>query len=219
MPMPERNQVAERRNQVAERVQSLLEEGHVRPGDRLPPERRLAAELGVSRSTLREGLRRLIDLGIVEARQGSGTYVAPLDLDDLLDVRLQLEPYAARLAAGRRSEQDLARLDATLAELRAHEDDPAAFAAADARLHQAVTDAAGSVALRVLLAALADLLRRSRDTTASDPAVRGAALAELERLVDAIRAGDGPAAERAMRAHLRDVGAALPRRRPEVLSG
>jgi GntR family transcriptional regulator, transcriptional repressor for pyruvate dehydrogenase complex len=197
------------RNQVAERVQTLLEEREVEPGDRLPPERQLAAELGVSRSTLREGLRRLVDLGIVEARQGSGTYVAPLDLDDLLEARLQLEPYAARLAARRRGQQDLARLDRALTELRARQDDPAAFAAADARLHQVVTEAAGSVALRVLLAALGDLLRRSRDTTASDPAVRAAALNQLERLVEAIGAGDAEGAERAMRTHLRDVGAAL----------
>lgn len=123
------------RKQVAERVQALLEEREVAPGDRLPPERQLAVELGVSRSTLREGLRRLIDLGIVEARQGSGTYVAP--------------------------------------------------------------------------PALADLLRRSRDTTASDPAVRAATLVELECLVEAIRAGDAAGAEGAMRAHLRDVGTAL----------
>jgi GntR family transcriptional regulator, transcriptional repressor for pyruvate dehydrogenase complex len=197
------------RNQVAERVQTLLEEREVEPGDRLPPERQLAAELGVSRSTLREGLRRLVDLGIVEARQGSGTYVAPLDLDDLLEARLQLEPYAARLAARRRGQQDLERLDRALTELRARQDDPAAFAAADARLHQVVTEAAGSVALRVLLAALGDLLRRSRDTTASDPAVRAAALNQLERLVEAIGAGDAAGAERAMRTHLRDVGAAL----------
>lgn len=197
------------RKQVAERVQALLEEREVAPGDRLPPERQLAVELGVSRSTLREGLRRLVDLGIVEARQGSGTYVAPLDLDDLLEARLQLEPYAARLAARRRKAKDVTRLDRALAELRARRGDPAAFAAADARLHQAVTEAAGSVALRVLLAALADLLRRSRDTTASDPAVRAAAMVQLERLVEAIRARDASGAEGAMRAHLRDVGTAL----------
>lgn len=202
------NQVAERAP-LAERVQALLEERGVEPGDRLPPERQLAAELGVSRSTLREGLRRLVDLGIVEARQGSGTYVAPLDLDDLLDARLQLEPYAARLAARRRDAGDLARLDRALADLRATEADPHGFAAADTRLHQAVTEVAGSVALRVLLAALGDLLRRSRDTTASDPTVRAATLAQLERLVAAIQARDASAAERAMRAHLRDVGAAL----------
>lgn len=197
------------RNHVAERLQALLAERDLAPGDRLPPERQLAAELGVSRASLREGLRRLLDLGVVQARQGSGTYVAQVDLADLLQVRLRLEPYAAGLAARRRSPRDLARMDELVAELRATQPDPAAFAATDALLHMAIVDAAGSPSLRILLVTIGDLLRHSRATTAPDAALRAAALARLEQLVGAIRAGDGPAAERAMRAHLREVGATL----------
>lgn len=197
------------RNHVAERLQALLAERDLAPGDRLPPERQLAAELGVSRASLREGLRRLLDLGIVQARQGSGTYVADVDLADLLAARLRLEPYAAGLAARRRSPHDLAHMDELLAELRATQPDPAAFGAVDARLHAAVLAASGSMALRVLLDALADLLRHSRATTAPDAAVRDATLAQHEQLVTAIRDRDAAAAERAMRVHLREVGAAL----------
>jgi GntR family transcriptional repressor for pyruvate dehydrogenase complex len=196
------------REAVSERLRTLLEE-EVGPGDRLPPERRLAEELGVSRGSVREGLRRLVDLGIVEARRGSGTYVAPIDLDDLLEVRLRVEPFAARLAAQRRTAAQLKRLRRTLGGLRAVLGDANAFAAADLEIHRTVTDASGSVALRVLLAALGDLLRQSRETTAPEHEVRVAALAALERLVDAIDAGDARGAERAMRAHLREIGAAL----------
>jgi len=199
------------REAVSERLRTLLEE-EVGPGDRLPPERRLAEELGVSRGSVREGLRRLVDLGIVEARRGSGTYVAPVDLDDLLEVRLRVEPYAARLAAQRRTASQLKRLRRTLERLRAVLDDADAFAAADLEIHRTVTAASGSVALQVLLAALGDLLRQSRETTASQREVRVAALSALERLVDAVAAADAAAAERAMRAHLREVGAALRRR-------
>jgi GntR family transcriptional repressor for pyruvate dehydrogenase complex len=199
------------REAVSERLRTLLEE-EVRPGERLPPERRLAEELGVSRGSVREGLRRLVDLGIVESRRGSGTYVAPVDLDDLLEVRLRVEPYAARLAAQRRSPSQLKRLHRTLARLRAVLDDADAFAAADLEIHRTITDASGSVALRVLLAALGDLLRQSRETTAPERDLRVAALAALERLVEAVDAGDATRAERAMKAHLRDVGAALRRR-------
>jgi GntR family transcriptional repressor for pyruvate dehydrogenase complex len=199
------------RNRVAERLLTLLADGELGGGDRLPPERDLAEQLGIARSSLREGLRRLVDLGIVEARQGSGTYVTPVDLADLLAVRLQLEPYAARLAAARRGEDDLGWLDEALDELRAGESDATRFAAADARLHALVTDASGSVALRIVLTALADLLRYSRATTSTDAGVRAGALVQHERIVTAIRAGDGLAAERAMRAHLRDVGRALAR--------
>jgi len=192
-------------NHAAERLEAMLAARRLAPGDRLPPERQLAAELGVSRASLREALRRLVDLGIVEARQGSGTYLAPVDLADLFAARLRIEPQAARLAARRRGDEQLAQLEQTLAELRATERDAAAFAAADARLHEIVTDASGSRALRVLLAALADLLRHSRARTASDDAVRAAALTQLTALVAAIRERDAAGAERAMRAHLRAV--------------
>ncbi|MGB2711956.1 MAG: FCD domain-containing protein, partial [Conexibacter sp.] len=198
------------RNHVAERVQALLADGSLAPGDRLPSERRLAAELGVSRSSVREGLLRLVDLGIVEARRGSGTYMASVDLHDLLGARLQLEPYAARLAARRRSAGQVSELEHLLAELRSQQGDPAAFAEVDARIHETVTAASGSLALRVLLEALTDLLRQSRATTASDPDVRARTLVVLQALVEAVRDGDGAGAERAMRTHLRDVGGALP---------
>lgn len=197
------------RTHVAERLRELLADEDLGPGDRLPPERELATRLGVSRSSLREGLRRLTDLGIIEARQGSGTYLAPLDLGDLFEVRQRLEPLAARLAAERRGEQDVARLDAALAEMRAEAADAAAFADADVRAHAAVVEASRSLPVRVLFAAIADLLRHSRPTTASTPAVRAHALEEIERVVEAIRRGDADAAEAAMARHLADVGATV----------
>lgn len=196
-------------NQVAERIRLMLAERDLAPGDRLPPERQLAAELSMSRASLREGLRRLVDLGVVEARQGSGTYLAAVDLDDLFAVRLRLEPYAAQRAATRRTDVQLAELDAALRDLRATLDDATAFAAADARVHGVVLEAAESPALRVLLAALHDLLTHSRATTAGDPAVRAATLARHEQLAEALRARDGKRAERAMAAHLRETRGAL----------
>jgi GntR family transcriptional repressor for pyruvate dehydrogenase complex len=198
------------RNAVADRVRILLDERALVPGDRLPSERELAAHLGVSRSSLREGLGRLADLGIIEARRGSGTYLAPLDLRDLTEARLRLEPYAARLAAERRDPRDLARLDDTLAELRASLGERVAFADADLRLHATIAEASRSLPVRVLLDAVADLLRHSRAVTAVDPDTRRATVVVLERLVQAIHAGDGPAAETAMREHLVHVVAALP---------
>lgn len=201
------------RNNVAERVRHLLAERQLAPGDRLPPERQLAAELAISRASLREGLRRLIDLGILEARQGSGTYLAAVDLDELLAVRLRIEPYAARRAAKRRTDAQLAELDMMLVELRATRADPDAFAAADARVHGIVLDASQSPTLRVLLAALEDLLAHSRATTSSAPAVRADTLARHEQLVAALRAGDGGRAERAMAAHLRELRRSLARGR------
>lgn len=198
------------RNAVADRVRSLLDEQALVPGDRLPSERELASQLGVSRSSLREGLGRLADLGIIEARRGSGTYLAPLDLRDLTEARLRLEPYAARLAAQRRDAGDLARLDAALAELVVLRTETAAFAEADLRLHEAIVAASRSLPVRVLLDAIADLLLHSRAVTSVDLTTHAATIALLERLVAAIHARDGAAAEAAMREHLGHVVAALP---------
>ncbi|MDO8186399.1 FadR/GntR family transcriptional regulator [Conexibacter sp. JD483] len=197
------------RNHVAERLRELLSDEHVAPGERLPPERELAAQLGVSRSSLREGLRRLSDLGIIESRQGSGTYRAPLDLGDLFEVRRRLEPLAARLAATRRDAHDLRLLDEAVAEMRAALPDANHFGDADVAAHAAIVEASGSVPLRVLFSAIADLLRHSRTSTASDPALRTLALEEMGAIVGAIDAGDGDAAEQAMHAHLQHVGASV----------
>lgn len=197
------------RNQVSDRLRALLDERVLGPGDRLPSERTLALELGISRAGLREGLRRLSALGLIEARRGSGHYLTTVDLADLLEVRLRVEPYAAALAAARRDAEDLELFAELLADLRAAEAEPDSFAAADLRLHAAIVAAARSAPLRILLDALADLLRYSRTRTAPAPALRSDALRDLRSLVDAIAAGDPPAAEAAMRTHLEAVSATL----------
>jgi GntR family transcriptional repressor for pyruvate dehydrogenase complex len=198
------------RNAVTDRLWALLRERDLQPGERLPPERDLATQLGVSRSSLREGMRRLGDLGIVDARQGSGTYLAALDLSDLLAMRLALEPPIARLAAQRRSSTDLDALADLLAQMAAARDRPDAFAAADVRLHATVAAASHSLPARVLLDAIADLLRHSRSATAPDADLRARTLDAVGAIVAAIRAGDGDGAEAAMRRHLAEVGGALP---------
>src|ERR1700754_297533 len=175
---------------VGQQLQALVLERGIEAGERLPAERDLASELGISRAALREGLRGLIDLGVLEARRGSGTYLAGVDLDDLFAVRLRLEPYAAGLAARRRGAGDLARFEQLLSALRAVEGDARRFAAADASLHEAIVIAARSSTLRTLLDALADMLRYSRARTAPDPVTRAETLRHLEALVAAIAATD-----------------------------
>jgi GntR family transcriptional repressor for pyruvate dehydrogenase complex len=197
------------RNPVAEQVRELIAQANLAPGDRLPPERDLAIRLGVSRTTLREGLRRLADLGILRVRQGAGTYIAALDLGDLLDVRLRIEPLAARLAAQRHGDEDLTRLDAGLARMRATLEDAAEFSAADVITHAAIADASASLPIRVTFDAIADLLRHSRAATAIDPVTRDSSLAEMTRIVAAIRATEPDAAEQAMLDHLEHVGLSL----------
>ena len=112
-------------DQIAARVVAMITERHLKPGDRLPPERELAQVMGVSRSSLREALRALSLLGVTEMRQGDGTYLTALDpdalmrpfglvlalsdgqLQELFEARRVIEPGLAALAAERIDEETL----------------------------------------------------------------------------------------------------------------
>lgn len=191
-------------SEIGERIRELLVERGLKPGDRLPPERQLAAEFGIARSSLREGLRRLVDLDILNARQGSGTYLATVDLVDLMEVRLRLEPYAASLAAQRRSATQLGEMEELVAQMEPT-DDPTSFAVLDLRLHELVVRSAASPALLVVHSALTDLLQYSRANTSPDPALRAATSMRHARLLDAVRAQNSEAAQEEMRRHLSEV--------------
>jgi GntR family transcriptional repressor for pyruvate dehydrogenase complex len=122
---------------VLEQLRRSLDQGHFAPGDKLPPERDLARQLGVSRTTLREAVRVLEGERAVEVRRGSSGGIVVLqravrpanlrarlkEFDEIIDFRLAVEPMAARLAAGRRTKSDVTALGRALArldELAAH---------------------------------------------------------------------------------------------------
>src|SRR3954452_19708685 len=110
-------------DQIAQRLIALITERHLKPGDRLPPERELSAAMGVSRSSLREALRALTMLGVADMRQGDGTYLTELNpetlmrpvglvlalshagLAELFEARKLVEPALAFLAAERIEDQ------------------------------------------------------------------------------------------------------------------
>ena len=179
------------------------------PDGRLPSERALAELMEVSRPALREAMRRLVDLRIVKARRGSGTYLVRPDLEELLVVRRALEPVAARLAARLASPDERAEIAGLTTQLGRAQRHRRRFVALDLELHRAVARASHN---RVLVACLDDLdqmLRASRAQTAGDPATRRATVDDLRRLSEAIVAGRGPAAGAAMSAHLDRIAQAL----------
>ena len=196
--------------QVAEELRSLLMSGRYAPGERLPAERDLAARLGVSRPTAREAIGHLTEAGLVEARRGSGTYVTAVDVRALLEVRLQLEPFAAELAAARRDRAQARRLRELLAELAGAIDEPARFGELDALVHQEIWEAAGNPVLRETLDRLSGLALLSRAVTTADPKLRRATLKRMRQLVKAIAAQDAPAARHAMAQHLAEIAASAP---------
>jgi DNA-binding FadR family transcriptional regulator len=171
-------------------------------GSRIPTEPELVAQLGIARNTVREAVRALAYTGLLEIRQGSGTYVlttselagvmqrrfASTKLRDINEFRAALESAAAAMAATRRTATDLRRIERALAdrEERWHAGDVAGFADADATFHLAVVSAAHN---DVITAVAADLHTVVRDRIESELGVRMRpdAYVDHTRLLDAVR--------------------------------
>ncbi|MGW0961364.1 FadR/GntR family transcriptional regulator [Streptomyces gelaticus] len=192
--------------QVADQLREQLASGRWPVGTRIPGEQELAETLQVSRNTIREALRALVHLGLLEARVGDGTYVrvtseleavllrraAATAPTDVLELRAVLEEHAAGLAAERRSESDTARLQELLAAAREsnRSGSMAQVAAADVAFHLAVVQASGNELLVELyeylgsaLSALLTVLPWDDDVAAKHDHWHSA-------LVEAISAGD-----------------------------
>ncbi|WP_257125395.1 FadR/GntR family transcriptional regulator [Bhargavaea cecembensis] len=164
-------------DQVAGQMEALIDSGKWPVGERIPTEMELVDEFDVSRNTLREAVRALVHAGLLQSRQGSGTYVSSssvleaairkrvdrADVLETLEVRHALEREAARLAAIRRSGENLDEMRALLSECRAamESGDGRAYLAADAALHKAVVRASHNSVLVDLYGHLADPLAAS----------------------------------------------------------
>ncbi|MBX3031855.1 MAG: FadR family transcriptional regulator [Chloroflexi bacterium] len=208
--------------EVARKLLDYLLAGRFQPGQRLPGERQLAEALGVGRSVVREALKSLTLLGLIEVRQGSGTYLKSAESDllpqvvewglllgakrtrDLVEARRHLEVVVAGLAAQRRDADALADLEAQVARMRAADpDDPDAFVAADVAFHLRIADAAGNETLYQVMASVRALLQVwiSRVMRGADARFLETAH-EHELIYEAIRDQDDAAARSAMEAHM-----------------
>lgn len=208
--------------QVVTYVRGLIERGELTGGDRLPPERDLAAHLGLSRPTVRAGLRALATLGVVQPRRGAGTFITdgppslgsePLSFlaalhgftrDEMYEVRRILEVGAAGLAAERARGEHLAELADEVTSLYASIGDPQAFLLHDINFHRAIGVASCNPIVASLMEMVAALYYEQRRDTASraiDRDLREAA--EMHRRIyQAIRDKDPNRARTEMNAHL-----------------
>lgn len=212
-------------NTVKVQLLAMISAGQLAPGDRLPPERELAMELGVSRNVVREALRSLMDSNILQARQGAGVFVTALDVESLMEplefvfsleraalqslvaARLVIEPGIAALAATHATDEDLRAVDALVE--HSGRDDPSQLLEHDIELHGRIVRMAGNPFLTRIMESLGHLTRSSRDFTNSVPRMRRAAQADHERIVAALCARDPEAARAAMHEHLEHVAATL----------
>lgn len=208
---------------IVEQIETLLEKGQLRPGDQLPPERALADQFQVSRASVREALRTLELLGIVETRAGGGTFVrrvAPDDLarplqtliarghtlQDVIEFRGVVEPAIAALAATRITQAQLDELRDVLVAQQAKVAAAATYADEDTRFHELIGDAAGNELLTTMLGVIWDVLRTSREQWLLTNARAHASLEAHHRVYDALARHDAEAARQASAEHIRAVG-------------
>ncbi len=209
---------------VTERLEQLVNEGHFQPGDRLPSERELAEQFGVSRTVIREAVKALSALGIVEIKPGSGTLLRAPDRSSVVksvaaflqigqpdleyrkihEVRRVLEVEIAGLAAQRRTENDLIALEASLEAMHRSKGDQPTFARTDLQFHVLLAKAVHNDLFVLLLDSVADILFQVRELGNVVPGAPEHALEYHQRILETVRAGREKAARKAMLEHLHD---------------
>lgn len=207
--------------QVVAYVRRLIEAGDLRSGQRLPAERDLATQVGVSRPTVRAALQSLAALGVVETRHGAGTFVAvgpptlgsePLRYlaalhgfsdGEMFESRRVLEVGVVGLAADRATSDDLAAIADAVSEGFASVADPLAFLVHDITFHRAVASASGNPILASLVEMVSALFYEQRRLTAKRARELARPAQEHRKIYQAIRARDRERAKAAMDQHLR----------------
>src|SRR6266699_478591 len=206
--------------QVVIQVRDMIRQGTLKPGDRLPPERELAKRLGISRASLRHGLRFLAAIGVLTSRHGSGPYIAegppaldsePLRMlaelhrftpDEMFETRKLLEVGLAGLAAQHAQPDHLAVMAEEVAEMYAALNDPQEYLVHDIRFHRAIAAASSNPILAALMDMVSAVMyerRRETVSRAKDLKESVAMHREIDRL---IRAGKADEARAAMSEHL-----------------
>jgi GntR family transcriptional repressor for pyruvate dehydrogenase complex len=206
------------------KIKEMLLTGELRPGDRLPPEKELSEKLGLSRNSLREAVKALELIRVLDVRRGDGTYVTSLEprllleamsfvvdlhedasVLELFEVRRILEPGAAALATRRVGEAEIAKLNSLLAEV--HQDTSVEdLVAHDIEFHGYIAELSGNSYLSSLLDHLSSSTLRARiwrGLTEQNAVAR--TLAEHQAIVDAMAAGDSELVRSCVTVHISGV--------------
>jgi GntR family transcriptional repressor for pyruvate dehydrogenase complex len=206
--------------QVVGQIQAWIAENGVQVGDRLPPERELAARLGVSRATISQALVAMEVAGMVTVRHGDGVILMEAagstkvinalrrhaqQLPEIIDARDALETKLAALAAARRTEQDMAAIDDALDTMDRDIRSGGRGVEGDEKFHAAVTAAGHSRLLAKMMTEISDLIRETRIESLAEPDRPTDSLHTHRKIAEAIRVGDADTAAAIMRAHIATV--------------
>jgi len=201
---------------IAERVRRLITEQHFRSGDRLPSEKDMAEQFGVSRSSIREAIKLLAAQGLVETRAGDGIYITDdlttsvlqpvswamslIDTDhsDFVETRMILEPTVAALAAMRATDDDKQQMLETIQRLEANLGDQEKVVEADMDFHLVIAKSVGNQLLLETIAGIQHLLRPILSKTPLVLEFQKLALQEHINIFEAIKCGDSAKAREAM---------------------
>jgi GntR family transcriptional repressor for pyruvate dehydrogenase complex len=211
--------------EIVRQIKAMIAEGRLKRGDRLPPERDLAEKFLVSRTSVREALRALETLGLVEIRPGEGTFVRSVSAEalveplailmasqreaiaELFEARRLLEPAIAGLAARRATPDEVQEMERILEEQAGEIAQGRTGLGQDAEFHAAIATAAHNQAISRLVHGIMDLLAQSREESLSTPGRPLRSHQDHRRILDAIRRRDAAGAEQAMREHIGAVEA------------
>ena len=208
---------------IVGQIHALIREGRWAPGDQIPPERELAERFRVSCTSVREALRALEMQGVIDSRQGGGTFVRTADVDmlvgplawailrgrrelaEVLEVRGLIEPGIARLAAIRAKAEHVAELESLLERQRECIAAQRSFVEEDTAFHYTLAKAADNQILLRLHNVILDVLRESRQSYLHVPNRPQMSLRGHEAMLAAVKARDADAAYRASLAHITEV--------------
>jgi len=207
-------------HEIVDQVRELISAGRIKPGDRLPPERELAELFKVSRNSVRDAIRVLEQMGLTESRQGDGTYVRRVSVEELTapmallllqsrrqmrelwEVRRIIEPAVAELAASRITDDELEELEAVLSAQRRRVEAGLVALEEDTAFHYGIAEAARNTVMLRTLDTLVDLLRQSRERALQQHDRPAHSLSGHLRVLAALRHRDPAAARAAMLQHL-----------------
>lgn len=215
--------------EIVKALTDLIMKGAWKPGDMIPSEKELALRFQVGRSTIREAVKSLVVLGVLEARAGEGSFIREAtsellsgafrwglllgerNLDDLVDVRVLVEVECARRAADKGGSEIVEQLASSLDDMRASGTDHEAFMDSDTKFHLAIAQAARNPIFENIGSTIQSIVRIWYPKTYYIPETKDLTIEEHQAIADAIADYDASSAAKAMRTHLIRAGARLRR--------
>lgn len=211
---------------IVQQIRTLIEEGKLKRNDHLPSERELSETFRVSRTTVREAIRTLESMKLLQSRQGNGTYVVasseealiqPLaaalfnekdDIRDIFYIRKIIEPHVAELAAENATQLEMEELERILRKQEECIGQRETIIETDSAFHNLMVKATKNRVMERLIIALIDLLKKSREQYLFEDENDERAIRSLEGhqlILSAVKKGDGNAARKSMLQHLEDI--------------